>query len=99
MLIVHEKKKRSGTMAVAWTWLPFFIAADSALIESVDAKMKEMFMGKEFLATSPSEDALMLTMHDAVIDMVCEKYPFSGLRKYLEAICEVDPSANDGLEP
>jgi hypothetical protein len=76
---------------VAWTWVPFFIADDRELIKSADTELRELFSGKEFLATSQSEDELMLRMHEAVIDMVCEKYPMKGLRQYLEAICEVSP--------
>ena len=94
MLLVHPKKGRPGTFEVAWTWVPFFIAADSGLIESVDEEMKTRFGGREMLAYGVVE--LMLEMHEAIIDMVCEKYPIKGLRQYLEAICEVSPEKAPG---
>lgn len=97
MLVVHEKRKKPGKLEVAWTWFPFFIAADSDLIESVDTRMTEMFSGQDLRCHDVG--ALMLRMHNEVLDMVCARYQFKGLRKYLEAICEVDPATRDELEP
>jgi len=93
MLLVHEKKGRPGVFEVAWTWMPFFLADDRELIKSVDAELKELFGGQEMNAHDA--DALMLRMHEVVIDIVCRKYPIKGLLRYLEAICEVNPEEKE----
>ena len=82
MYLVHQKKN-GRNYEVAWMWLPHFLAADLALVKSVDKALTEEFKGKE---THPVE------VHEAVLDLIEKKYPIAGLRTYLQAIECVEKS-------
>lgn len=89
MLLVFERKDKPGTMEVAWTWMPFFIAADNELIKDVDRKMSEMFKG-----STPEKNTLKV-MHAWVIRIVTDKYRIPGLKEYLYAIEKVKPDGEE----
>lgn len=77
MYLVHPKKGSESKWEVAWIWLPHFIAADVALVKHVDAVLTEENKGK-----LPSQEA----MHLRVLELILEKYQFTGLKEYLHAI-------------
>ena len=67
MFWVHERKQGYGKWEVAWTWMPFFLAADKELIKYVDQKMTEAFKG-----TDSENGVTEFQMHEKVIDLVME---------------------------
>jgi len=91
MLLVHENKVNKGKWEVAWMWLPHFLAADRELHRYVDKKMTEKFKGQMVDVGSPSEQALVGKMHQAVMDLVLERYPIRGLRRFLEGYVMLEP--------
>jgi len=78
MLLVHENKNRPGKWEVAWMWLPHFLAADQELHKLVDQKMTEKFRGVEIDKDLPDK------MHQHVIDIIMDRYPINGLRRFLD---------------
>jgi hypothetical protein len=84
VLLVHPKKDNPDHWEVKWTWMPFFLAADTNLHKEVDHHLTTRF-GKADL----SHPSLPFEMHQAVIDFVVEKYKFPGLKAYLEGIMAV----------
>jgi len=97
MYLIHEKKQQDGRWEVAWTWLPFFLAADRELHRFVDKRMTEKFKG-EMLDPLPRPGQqldLMQRMHQCVIDLILEKHPIPGLRAYLEGIIHVQPEKKE----
>lgn len=89
MLLVHEKKNGYGKWEVAWTWLPYFMAADSRLIKTIDHKMTELYRGQD--TRNGNEESLLRKMHQTVVDLILERYQIKGLDHYLKAIEQVDP--------
>ena len=81
MYLVHQKKN-GRNWEVAWTWLPHFLAADIALVKSVDKKLTEKFEGKEIHPVA---------VHAMVLELIEEKYPIPGLRLYLQGVESVQP--------
>jgi hypothetical protein len=79
--LVHQKKN-GRNYEVAWMWLPHFLAADVALVKSVDKALTEEFAGKEIHPVA---------VHEKVLDLIEKKYPIPGLRTYLQAIETVQP--------
>jgi len=76
-------KDKPGAYEVDWAWMPFIIAANADLIAEVDKKLAEEFSGKN--PTPDIEDK----MHEMVLDLICEKYKFEGLRDYLAGVTKV----------
>jgi hypothetical protein len=87
MLLVHPKKLGHGRWEVAWTWMPFFLAADTNLIKHVDSILTEEYKGS--IPNGDDDQVLFKQMHDRVLSLITEKYPMPGLHKYLSAIKEV----------
>jgi hypothetical protein len=81
MYLVHEKKHHDGKWEVNWMWLPHFLAADISLHKFVDQKMTDVFKGE---MVPDDADALLKKMHLRVIDLIFEKYPFPGMKKFLD---------------
>jgi hypothetical protein len=84
MLLVHQKKETPGKWEVAWMWMPTFMSMDHDLVKYVDEKMTETFKGADL-----SDQDLPLKMHNAVIQVVSEKYKIPGLADYLSQIFKV----------
>lgn len=102
MQLVHEKKDKSKTWEVAWTWLPYFLSADKDLHRFVDQKMTEEFSGIALCGTldGPPEtrESFITKMHLRVVDLILEKHPIPGLRRLLDAYVYVRPEeAPDGV--
>lgn len=91
MLLVHEKKKGHGRWEVAWTWLPFFLSSDRNLHRFVGQKMTEEFKGEIVEEDQAQKNALMIRMHNRVLELLLEKYSIPGLRQYLEAVIHLQP--------
>ena len=91
MYIVHQKKEKEGKWEVAWMWLPHFLASDKSLHRYVAEKMTESFKGQAVEDDQAQKNSLLMQMHNAVIHLILEKYPISGLRQYLEAMIHLDP--------
>jgi hypothetical protein len=87
MYLVHQKKAMDGKWEVAWTWLPYFIAADRGLHDEVDAAMTDEFKGTML----EDEQNAVLKMHNRVIELILRKYNMPGLRAYLESIIHLHP--------
>jgi len=85
MLLVHERKDRPGTWEVAWTWMPFFLAADTKLVRDLDEHL-----GKKFRLQDTTR-GVQHEMHKAVVDFIEERYPIKGLAVFLEGIRVVEP--------
>lgn len=83
MKLVHEKKDSPGNLEVAWTWFPYFIAADTQLIRDVD----KMLTGK-YRARELSEE-LLHSMGVDVIEAVCAKYGLPGLGDWIRGMEDV----------
>jgi uncharacterized lipoprotein YddW (UPF0748 family) len=92
MLLVHRGKKNPSMWEVAWTWLPYFLAADQLLHRHVDKEMTKRWKGVE----NPGLQEVR-QMHRDVISFILERYPIEGLRDYLESISLV--RVQDGEEP
>ena len=88
MLLVFDHKEKVGVWAVAWTWLPFFLAADGELVKQVDQELTARFSGQK-VETPGERLALAGRMHEVVIELIIKKYPIPGLDRYLGAIGEV----------
>jgi len=86
MFLVQEKKVGHGRWEVAWTWLPFFLASDSSLHKHVGQKMTEEFKGQAVEEDQAQKNALLLRMHNRVLDLILERYSIPGLRQYLESV-------------
>ena len=96
MYLVLEKKDKPGKWEVAWTWLPFFLAADKELHKEVDKEMTEFFKGTRLQGDimgmfPPSMTPILMDMTAKVIEIICKKYPIPGLNQYLESIVHVEP--------
>jgi hypothetical protein len=91
MYLVHEKQVGHGKWDVAWTWLPFFLASDSSLHKQVGHRMTEEFKGQQVEEDPVQKNALLLRMHNKVLELILEKYPIPGLRQYLEAVIHLQP--------
>jgi len=85
MYLVHPKKHGHGKWEVAWTWLPFFLAADKELVKYVDQELTKEFKGVE----TEGEDQLVEMMHEKVINLIVEHYPIPGLREHLGTLEQV----------
>jgi hypothetical protein len=82
MLLVHERKDKPGVWEVAWTWLPFFLAANTGLIKKVDLEMSKRFHG----VNAPAEE-----MHNTVLGIILEEFKgMPGLDEYLKAVEKVN---------
>lgn len=85
MLLVHEKKGFVGKWEVAWTWLPYFLAADRDLHKEVDQKMTAEFKGM----SSEPEGRLIISMNERVKEIILARHPISGLKGLLDAYSSV----------
>lgn len=92
MYLVHGKKQHEGKWEVAWMWLPHFLAADRSLHKYVDKKMTEAFKG-----TVLDEGSLhhLEQMHQMVVDLILEKYPIQGLRRFLDGYVHLHPGEDE----
>ena len=93
MFLVHEKKQRDGKWEVAWMWLPHFLAADRELHKYVDKKMTETFKGT-MVEEGQTEHVLGL-MHQKVLDLILERYPIPGMRRFLDGYTYLRPDDED----
>lgn len=93
MYLIHQKKHRDGKWEVAWMWLPHFLAADQALHKYVDQKMTEAFKGE--LVEEEQVAHLLERMHQKLLDLVLEKYPVPGMRKFLEGYIHLRPGEEE----
>lgn len=97
MLLVHPKKglgAKEGEWEVAWTWMPFFLAANTELHKEVDEHLTSRFSKADL-----SHPSIPFEMHQAVIDFVAEKVKFQGLKLYLGGIMGVSaPSESSTSE-
>lgn len=82
MYLVHQKKHLEGKWEVAWMWLPHFLAADQALHKYVDQQMTATFKGEQ--VEDEKAYSLVERMHQKVVDLLLERYPIPGLRRFLE---------------
>lgn len=89
MYLVHQKKHRDGKWEVAWMWLPHFLAADHSLRKHVDQKMTEAFKGE--MVEKETEAHLLQRMNQKVVDLILEKYPIPGLRRFMEGYTVLRP--------
>lgn len=78
--LVHPKKSNPLVWEVAWTWMPYFLAADQELHRQVDQELTRLYKGD-----SPAPELVSRT----VIRMCCERYPYQGLQEALLALVEV----------
>ena len=90
MFLVH-KTKGPGRWEVAWMWLPHFLAADSSLHKFVGQEMTKTFQGELVEEEQAKQNALMLRMHNRVLELILEKHPIPGLRSYLEGVIKLLP--------
>jgi len=89
MNLVHQKKHKDGRWEVAWMWLPHFLAADLSLHKFIDQKMTEAFKGE--MVEENNVQALLERMHQKVLDLILEKYPIPGMRRFLEGYIHLRP--------
>lgn len=90
MFLVQEKRL-DGKWEVPWLWFPSFLAVDVDLHHHVDAGMTKMFKG-EIIPEEEAQKGLVLNkMSQEVIRLILEKYTIKGLKKYLEAIQDLEP--------
>jgi hypothetical protein len=89
MYLVHQRKDREGKWEVAWMWLPHFLAADETLHKHVDQKMTEKFKGERVEEAALPE--LIGRMHQEVVNLLLEKYPIPGLRRFLDGYTHLRP--------
>lgn len=74
-------------------WLPHFLAADMDLHKYIDQKMTEGFKGE--VVENGEAGPLIERMHQRVLDLILEKYPIPGMRRFLEGYVHLRP----GEEP
>lgn len=89
MYLVHQKKRFEGKWEVAWMWLPHFLAADQALHKYVDQQMTATFKGT--VVDDQDGARLVEEMHQRVLDLLLEKYPIPGMRRFLEGYVHLRP--------
>lgn len=78
--LIHQKKDKPGVYEVAWTWMPYFLAADRELHRAVDQELTRLYQGD-----SPG----LRFVNQTVIRLCCERYPYQGLQEALQALVEV----------
>jgi hypothetical protein len=78
MFLVHPRKDRPK-WEVAWTWLPFFLAADRDLHKSVDQTLTKEFGG------TPADPEIEEAMDERVKQLIITKYPITGLMELLQS--------------
>ena len=93
MYLVHQKKHHDGKWEVAWMWLPHFLAADQSLHKYIDQKMTESFKGQ--VVENGEASQLIQQMHQKVLDLILEKYPIPGLRRFLEGYVHLRPDEEE----
>lgn len=91
MYLVHQKKHREGKWEVAWMWLPHFLAADLELHKFIDQEMTEAFKGQMVDEENPSR--LLERMDQKLIDLIMEKHPIPGLRRFLDGYAWIHPES------
>jgi hypothetical protein len=89
MLLVHQRKANPRVLEVAWTWVPFWLAADKNLIAKIDQELTKQFKGQEM---TPD---LLVELDKMVKSKILEAYKIQGLDKVLEALGEIN--LGDGL--
>jgi hypothetical protein len=83
MKLVYEKKGSPGSLEVAWTWFPYFIAADAQLIKDVDKMLTSKYRARELT------DENLYAMGVDVIEAVCGKYDMPGLGDWIRGMEDV----------
>lgn len=94
-LLVYRRTdahKPEGVYAVAWTWMPHFLASDTRLHRQVDEELMTRFAGERFFT---GDQSIMKRMSQAVIEIVTRQYPIFGLSAVLLAIEQADASAEE----
>ncbi len=94
MYLVYEKKNLPGQWAIAWMWLPHFLASDREFHKLVDRTMTEEFRGTVIDSVErqdPQRLALVEKLNNRVIALILEKYPIRGLRHLLDTYAGLDP--------
>jgi hypothetical protein len=94
MFLVHPRKDRPGKWEVAWMWLPHFLAADQALHKYIDEEMTKAFKGEQVVNTD-----LFDRMNGKVVDLIVEKYPIQGMRRFLVGYVHLTPEETIELTP
>lgn len=69
-----------GKVELSFMWLPLFVGQDPSLKKEIEKVLSLEFQGK------PLDDEVLDDMHERVLDIVCAKYKFSGLRDYLDSL-------------
>jgi hypothetical protein len=70
-------------------WLPHFLAADLELHKFVDQGMTEAFRGLEVDEENPAR--MLERMDQKLIDLILEKHPLPGLRRFLDGYAWIHP--------
>ena len=74
-------------------WLPHFLAADQNLHKYVDQKMTEAFKGE--LVEEEQVPHLLERMHQRLLDLILEKYPVPGMRRFLDGYIHLRPGEEE----
>lgn len=61
-------------------WLPTFVGFNQALLQELEQNLESTFAGRDL------NEACLQDMHEFVIDSLCKRFPYEGLRAYLNGI-------------
>jgi len=85
MRLVDVSRENPSVLELRWMWLPTFIGQNMALLHKVGKALTEKFV-PPFILTDQVREEIDLF----VIQKFCEEIKIPGLRKYLEALWEVE---------
>lgn len=87
MRFVFEKPSEPGTLDIAWTWMPFFVAIDHDLQRSAVSSLNNELVGREL------DQEVLAYANRRLIELVCERHPMPGFGRWLADIEHVEFSA------
>lgn len=76
--------RKNGVIEVNFSWMPYFMALDKTLQETIVEKLKKIAPGEQVT------DELLFRLDAVIIETVNQRYPeFVGIGDYLKALKHV----------
>lgn len=69
-----------GVVELSYMWLPTFIGMNTVLKKEIETLVGPLLVGR------PASDDVLDEAHELIVDFLVKKFPFPGLRDYLDAL-------------
>jgi hypothetical protein len=69
-----------GVVELNFMWLPTFVGMNTILKKEIEAQVAPKLEGK------PLTDDTLDYAHELIVDIILKKFPFPGLKDYLDAM-------------